>query len=300
MFERVKVAAVNFVPWTWHPDWNADRLERFFREAAKRGAKLAVAPEGIIDSYSGNTDLLCEALIWPKVRRELVAIAQPIDGSWMRRFEKLAKQLKMCLVFGMAELLGRREVYNTAVFIDHRGHVCGTYRKVGNELAGRSWHFNRSGKTFRAFDTPLGRCGMLICSDRWHSAIAESLVLDGARFLCIPTAGVKSKENDQAVLARARENGVPIIQANVGSNVIISKGEIVALDRDRDTLTIAEIEIPAEISTRNARTAERGFYSAYRKKIAQRRSQPFKPSYPRSGHPPKPARPALRIRVHNC
>ncbi len=142
---------------------------------------------------------------------------------------------------------------------------------------------------------------MLTCSDRWHPAIAESLVLDGARFLCIPTAGVKSKQNDQAVLARARENGVPIIQANTsGSNVIISKGEIVALDRDRDTLTIAEIEIPAEISARNARTAEREFHSAYRTEMVQRRSQPFKPYRPRSGHPPKPARPALRIRVHTC
>jgi len=295
MFERVKVAAVNFVPWKWHPDWNADRLERFFREAAKRGATLAVAPEGIIDSY-----LICEAMTWPKLRRELVAIAQPVDGPWVRRFEKLAKQLKMCLVFGMAELRGKHNVYNTAVFIDQRGQVCGTYRKVTNDICGRSWHFNRCGKTFRAFDTPLGRCGMLTCSDRWYSAIAESLVLDGARFLCIPTWGVKKKQNDQAVLARARENGVPIIQANVGSNLIISKGEIVALDRDRDTLTIAEIEIPAKISARNARTTEREFHSAYRKYIAQSSSQPFKPYRLRSGHPPKPARPTLRIRVHTC
>ncbi len=295
MAERVKVAAVNFVPWKWHPDWNADRLERFFREAAKRGAKLAVAPEGIIEGLPLN-----ECAFWPKLRRELVAIAQPVDGPWVRRFEKLAKQLKMCLVFGMAELGGKREVYNTLVFIDQRGQVCGTYRKVTNDIVGRSWHFNRSGKIIRAFDTPLGRCGMLTCSDRWHPALVESLVLDGARFLCIPTWGEKSKENDQAVLARARENGVPIIQANVGSNVIISKGEIVALDRARDTLTIAEIEIPAEISARNARAAEREFLSAYRKEIAQRRSQPYKPYRPRSGQPPKPARPALRIRVHTC
>ena len=32
----------------------------------------------------------------------------------------------------------------------------------------KSWYFNRPGKKIRAFDTPLGRCGMLICNDRWN------------------------------------------------------------------------------------------------------------------------------------
>ncbi len=120
---------------------DADRLERFFTEAAKRGAKLAVAPEGIIEGY-----LVWEALAWPKLREELVAIAQPLDGPWVRRFKKLAKQLKMCLVFGMAELRGRKDVYNTAVFIDQRGRLCGTYSKATNALKGNIWNFNRCGK----------------------------------------------------------------------------------------------------------------------------------------------------------
>ena len=45
MFKRLKVAAINFVPWKWHKEWNSDKLEMCIKEAAKRGAKLAVAPE---------------------------------------------------------------------------------------------------------------------------------------------------------------------------------------------------------------------------------------------------------------
>ncbi len=35
MFKRLKVAAVNFLPWKWHKEWNADKLEVFFKEAGK-------------------------------------------------------------------------------------------------------------------------------------------------------------------------------------------------------------------------------------------------------------------------
>ena len=299
MFERIKVAAVNFVPWKWHPDWNADRLERFFIEAAGRGAKLAVAPEGIIEGY-----LVWEALAWPKLREELAAIAQPLDGPWVRRFKKLAKQLKMCLVFGMAELRARKDVYNTAVFIDQRGQLCGTYSKATNALKGNIWSFNRCGKKIRAIDTPLGRCGMLICSDRWYPEIAGTLALDGAQFLCILTYGNKTKRQDRTVLARARENGLPIVQANVGRNLIVSKGEIVAIDRGRDTVTIAEIDIPSRVSARNARTIERQFHSIYQQKMAAARRQgsakadKYRQAHPHGGHPAKPSRPLLRVREH--
>ena len=299
MFERVKVAAVNFVPWKWHPDWNGDRLERFFTEAAKRGAKLAVAPEGILEGY-----LVWEALAWPKLRKQLLAIAQPLDGPWVVRFSKLAKQLKMCLVFGIAELRGNKDVYNTAVFIDQRGRLCGTYSKASNALKGNIWNFNRCGKEIRAFDTPLGRCGMLICSDRWYPEIAGALALDGAQFLCILTYGNKTKRQDRTVLTRARENGLPIIQANVGRNLIISKGEIVAIDRGRDTVTIAEIDIPAKMSAQNARALERQFHVVYQHKMAEARKRgsakaaKYRKAHPDGGHPAKPSRPLLRLREH--
>jgi hypothetical protein len=68
--------------------------------------------------------------------------------------------------------------------------------------------------------------------------------------------GNRTKRQNQAVLARARENGVPIIEANVGVNMIVSKGEIVAYKWGCDQITVADIEIPAWPSPRAARKAE--------------------------------------------
>jgi len=301
MFEKVKVAAVNFAPWKWHPDYNADRLETLFCQAAKSGAELVVAPEGILEGLVAN-----EAIHFPELREAMLEVAERLDGPCVRRFSKLARQFKSAIVFGMAELRGRRDIYNTAVFIGPRGKVCGAYSKMQfAEGYDSSWSFNRLGRTIRAFETPLGRCGILLCFDRWNPLLARALVLDGARFICIPTFGTRSKLQDEAVLARARENGVPVVQANVGRNLVISKGEIVALDRRMDTITLAEIEIPAPCSQRAARAVEREFLSARPAAMAERLkktladSDGFRKQNPHCGpSAPRPRNRAIAVRDH--
>ena len=46
--------------------------------------------------------------------------------------------------------------------------------------------------------------------------LARLPVLDGAKLLLIPSYGSAERSNDETVLARARENGVAIVEANVG------------------------------------------------------------------------------------
>jgi len=300
MFESLKVAAVNFVPWKWHKEWNADKLEECCKKAAGRGAKLVVAPEGILEGYVAN-----EAIHFPELREPMVEIAEPVDGPYVKRFQKLAQRLGIALVFGMAERRGRRDIYNTALFIDASGRMRGTYSKMQfAEGYDKSWRFNRLGKKIRAFDTPLGRCGMLICFDRWNPALARTLALDRAQLLCIPTYGSADKAQDNTVLARARENGIPIVQSNVGRNLIISKGEIVALDARSDAVTIAEIDIPAPCGTRAARQQERKFLAERTAVMKQRlrktlkSSKKYREKASHGGRPPKPRKKTMIVHDH--
>ena len=118
----------------------------------------------------------------------------------------------------------------------------------------------RPGRRVRAFDTPLGRCGILICSDRWFPILARTLVLDGAQFILNPTYGSVNKGQNQTVLARARENGVPVVQANAaGNNLIVSKGEVVAYQLGVDRITTGIIDIPRAPSPETAAATEREF-----------------------------------------
>jgi len=182
MFTEVKVAAISFVPEKTNVAANVAKLEKMFRDAADKGAQLAVAPEGIIEGWMIN-----DVLIGDYSPQQLYKAAQPVNGKIITRFRQLAKELDMCLAFGFAERVGT-EIYNCAIFIDNKGKIRGKYHKMQfGEGYHRSWWFNRIGTKSRAFDTPFGRCGFMICNDRWNPDLARIAVLDGAQFLLIPS-----------------------------------------------------------------------------------------------------------------
>jgi len=236
----VRVAAVSFVPKKFDLEGNARRLERAFRQASQGGVQLAVAPEGALDGYVVN-----EIIAGQAAEKKMNDVAVPIDHPVIWRFQCLALELEMCLVFGFAEWI-KGDVFNCAVFIDNEGNIRGTYHKMQfAEGYHSSWWFNRLGRQSRAFDTPYGRCGIMICNDRWNPQLARIPVLDGAQFLVIPAFGSRSKAQDEAVLSRGRENGVPVVEANVGVTLVVDGNRIVAVDRREEGVTFGQITIPA-------------------------------------------------------
>ena len=265
MFTCIKAAAVSLKPKKWDKGYNADKMERYFREAARGGPDLILETEGALEGYC-----VMDVLEGRRTAEEMLAVAEPIDGPYIGRFRRLAEELGTCLCFGFAERIGG-EVYNAAVFIDADGEIRGKYHKTQfAEGTHPSCSFNRVGGALRAFDTPFGRAGFVICNDRWNSMIARTLVLDGAGFILIPSYGSKSREQNEAVLARARENGVPIVEANVGMNLMVSKGEVVAYDWGNDKITMGVIEIPAAPSMSAAREYERRYVALQGPEMARR------------------------------
>lgn len=87
----------------------------------------------------------------------------------------------------------RRQVYNSVAYFSASGgryrplHV---HRKMFLPTYGLfdEARFVEPGRDLRAFDTPLGRMGMLICEDVWHSLTAAVLALDGAEVVLVPSA----------------------------------------------------------------------------------------------------------------
>ena len=254
MYTAVRAAAISFKPKQWDKAGNAARMEELFVAAAKEQAQVIVTTEGALEGYVVN-----EVIAHPELAGDMLAIAEPLDGPNVQRFQRLAQTLNVCLCFGFAERVGD-DVYNCAIFLNQTGRICGRHHKA--QLAEGyhpSWSFNRLGDSLRSFETPWGRAGIVICNERWNPDISRALVLDGAQVLYIPSAGRRDRAQNLAVLARARENGVPIVEANVGVNLIISKGEIVAYKWGNDQITTATIEIPAPPSSDAAGQAEANF-----------------------------------------
>ncbi len=265
MYESVEVAAISFRPTKWDKAANADRMEELFVRAAQGGPRLILTTEGALEGY-----VVMEIVEGRAQPDAMLEVAEPIDGPYIRRFQKLARSLKTCLAFGFAERIGD-EAYNCALFLDQQGEICGKYHKVQlAEGTHHSWRFNRVGSRLRAFDTPIGRAGFVICNDRWNPHIVRALVLDGAQIILIPSYGSKSKSQNQAVLARARENGVPIVEANVGMNLIISKGEICVYQWGNDQITHGVVDVPVAPGEDAARKAERDYLEAQSPEMERR------------------------------
>ena len=238
--QTVRVASISFVPEKFNVAYNADKLDSMIRKAARGGAQLAVAPEGILEGYVVN-----EIIAGDAAAAQMRDLALPIDSPVITRFRNLAQALNICLVFGFAERVAE-DVFNCAVFIDHSGAIRGKYHKMQfAEGYDEHWWFNRLGNQSRAFDTPFGRCGILICNDRWNPQLATIPALDGAQFLVIPSFGSTSRAQDDAVLSRGIENDLPIIEANVGVTLIVNKNKIAVVERESEGVTFADIDIPA-------------------------------------------------------
>lgn len=241
--KSIRVAAISFEPRKLALKENADKLKMLFRKAAAEGARLAVAPEGVLEGYIVNEIL--NGKISPDRMKD---VALSINDPMILSFRQLAKEIDLCMVFGFAEKIGE-DVFNTAIFIDGQGNICGKYHKMQlAEGCHPDWWFNRLGTEARAFDTPLGRVGVMICNDRWNPLLAQILRLDGASLIVVPSFGSSSRAQDEAVLARSVENGIPLVEANVGVTLVADGKKIVAVDRLKEQITFAEILIPGPVS----------------------------------------------------
>ena len=194
----------------WKLEDNFRRVEAYVREAAGRRAELVVAPESVLDGYVFNADPTSKV-------EDMLEIAQTVpDGAYIQRAGALCRELGIYLIFGFLERLAD-ELFNACVMLDPHGEVIAHYRKI--TTAGE--YAIAPGRDLQPFDTPLGRLGFLLCSDRTVDNCSV-LGVQGAQVIFIPMDGSGGPENTEKMRWRARDNQCWIVIANTWSAVIIS------------------------------------------------------------------------------
>jgi len=183
-------------------------LEQAIASAAERRADLLVLPEcaypayllGSVASYRGVDHLSTQAFV-----------------GWL---QERAARYRLHIVCGFVEDTSEA-LYNAAVLIDDQGRELGRARKRFLWNAARDWF--TPGDEIRAFDSTLGRIGVIICAETRVPEILATLIADGAELIAMPTCWVNMArapgkyENPQVsflIEARAREFGVPFVCAN--------------------------------------------------------------------------------------
>src|SRR5688572_32603510 len=147
------------------------RIARLLAAAREAGAELVVLPESALGGY------IKEGAAAP----DLPPALDP-DGPEIAALVRLADDTVVCA--GYTERDGG-ERYSSAVCVDGSG-VLGHHRKV-HLPPGERFAYT-PGDRFAAFDTPVGRIGMLICYDKLFPEAARALALDGADIIASLTA----------------------------------------------------------------------------------------------------------------
>jgi N-carbamoylputrescine amidase len=191
-----------------------------------------------------------------------------LDGPELRRVAAIAGD--MTLVVGFCESdAGSR--YNSAAAVTGDG-VIGVHRKVHQPLGENLYY--EAGEVFRAFETPVGRLGLLICYDKAFPEAARALALDGAEVVaCISawpssrTAGASDIAEDRWTRrfnlfdqARALENQIVWVAANqvgtfgsmrfvANAKIVGPGGDVLATTGPEAGLAIAGVDIDEALDT---------------------------------------------------
>ena len=232
------------------------RIEAAVARAREQGTRLLVLPESALGGYIREPG--------PEESAPDVPSGLHPDGPEIARLIALAGDMVVCAGYTEAAEEG---LYASAVCVSGDG-VLGRQRKVHLPPAERFAY--SAGDGFAAFDTPVGRLGMLLCYDKLFPEAARSLALDGAEIVCSLSAWPvdrmsparrirddrQTRHFDLCDSARAIENQVFVVSANQtgrwgplrflgAAKVVDPHGAVLARTGAREGLAVAEVDLAA-------------------------------------------------------
>jgi predicted amidohydrolase len=241
-------------------DFDLDRIATLIEHGRRDRISLLVLPDAALGGY-----------LMPDLRHPDPDALPPAlypDDPRVIKIGKLAAEMVVCFGYCEAGEGGRR--YNSAVCVTGDGTL-GSHRKV-HQPAGESAAY-KAGDRFAAFDTPVGRIGMMIDYDKTFPEAARTLALDGAQILACLSAWPTSITNraprmvqdrqsrlfDLYDRARAGENQVVLVSSNqtgaLGAmrflgqaKVVDPGGDVLARTWSKAGVAVAELDVAERIA----------------------------------------------------
>ncbi|TVY86518.1 Hydrolase [Lachnellula willkommii] len=194
MAPTYKIAVIQLYPKPLAIEDNHSKAVEFIREAASQSCDLAVLPEYHLTNWlpdDPNFIPLCSQY-----------------QKYLDAYCSLAAELKINIVPGTIVETHDTELTNVAYFISSTGAILGQYQKKN------LWHPERPHLTssahvpHEAFDTPLGKVGMLICWDLAFPEAFRELIAGGAKMIIIPTFWSLSDCTDEGLAYNAQSEAL--------------------------------------------------------------------------------------------
>ncbi|MDH7477269.1 MAG: carbon-nitrogen hydrolase family protein [Candidatus Bathyarchaeota archaeon] len=224
---------------------NIKKMEKLVNKAKKQNAHLIIFPELSLTGYT--------------VRDQIYELAETIPGPSVKALEGIAQKTNVHIIFGMPELSEKTKatLYNAAVLIGPEGFI-GKYRKMylPTHSVFEEKRYFRTGYRVEAFETKIGKIGLIICYDIFFPEVSRLTRLKGAQLIvCISASPAIRKAFFEALtLARAIENTAFLAYVNLvgiedglqfwgGSRLVGPNGKVVAQAKyDEEDLVMCDVD----------------------------------------------------------
>jgi len=220
-------------------------MEQTVTRAKSQAAELVIFPELSLTGYV--------------VRDRIYELAETIPGPSIRIVEKIARKTETHIIFGMPELSEKTQatVHNTAVLVGPEGLV-GKYQKMylPTHSVFEEKRYFRPGYQAAAFNTDLGKIGLIICYDIFFPEVSRLTRLKGAQLIVCISASPATRRAffETLTVARAMENTAFLAYVNLvgiedglqfwgGSRLIGPQGKISTQAKyDDEDLVLCEVD----------------------------------------------------------
>ncbi len=247
----------------------AAHLSAIVRKAKGKGAELLLLPE-----YSA---MVLTGQLPPDARSDLhrsIEEIQPLIPSWVELCEELARQHQILFQPGSAPVKDPDGKFrNRAWLFGPDGLIGYQDKQIMTRFEREQWNIHAGVEGLKAFDTPIGRLGILICYDNEFPMLGRRLAELSAELVLAPSctdtlagayrvrigAQARALENQYAVLSSPTAGEAPwspAVDENRGRAALYvpsdygmpASGIIAESENDavtQSTLLIADIDLAA-------------------------------------------------------
>ena len=165
---------------------NREIIAKYVREAAGKGAQMIITPEFSIVGYPYHPSLPPEEDNFQN-RQEITPYVESIPGPSITYFSALAKELKVYLHVGLAEVeAGTSKYFNTVIALDPQGNVAAKYHKIHLYQVERQ--FLSEGTEPVTYGSAFGKVGIVVCSDIYSGFPMDEYKKAGLGILALSTS----------------------------------------------------------------------------------------------------------------
>ncbi|WP_344327264.1 carbon-nitrogen hydrolase family protein [Aeromicrobium halocynthiae] len=239
-----------------------EKVARIIDDARGAGADLLVLPDATLGGYLADLRSPDPDALPPALAEDSPEIGQVVA---------MAREMVVCFGYTEEVCTGDDVLHHNAALCVTGDGILGRHRKV-HQPAGESLVY-AAGSTFEAFDTPVGRLGMVIDYDKTFPESARTLALDRAQIVACLSAWPASVTDRASRLpkdrqsrlfdlydsARAAENQIVWVSSNqtgvmgglrfLGQAKVVGPGgDVLARTWSKGALAVAEVDVAQEIA----------------------------------------------------